>query len=307
MTKRPRALAETLSATAFLTALTLSAMWGANMVAIKVSLEAVPPIWGGFWRMLGGLPILWLWSRALRVDLRPGPGEMRFLATLAVLFAGQLMLLNWSVDWTSAAYSAVLVNSAPLFTNLIAHFVVPDDKVSRDRLLGLVLAFSGVVCVVAGDPDDRLASAPLAGNLLSVATAALIGVRMVYTQRLVQRLDPIRTIFWQVALSSLIFLAAASATEPMLIGPLTPRVLKAMAYGSFGVVGIAFILWVRLLQKHPPGMLSVFVFPTPLFGVLFSALVFGERVGSMLLWGMLGVAFGILIVTWEKRRGSTAN
>ncbi len=293
-----------IGAQAFFTTLLLSAMWGGNMVAIKVSLEAVPPIWGAFWRMLLGLPMLWLWARALRVDLRPGPGEARFLATLAVLFSAQIILLNWSIDKTSAAYSAVLVNSAPLFTNLIAHFVVPGDKVSRNRLLGLTLAFAGVACVLAGNPDERLAPAPLLGNLLSVATAALIGTRVVFTQRLVQRMNPIRTVFWQVVLSTPIFLLFAAASEPMLTAPLSGRVLAAMAYCGFGVVGIAFILWVRLLERHPPGMLSVFVFPTPIFGVLFSALVFGERLGVMLLAGTLATAFGILIVTWEKKQAA---
>ena len=305
MTQRPPEISQGIGPKAFLTALLLSAMWGGNMVGIKVSLEAVPPIWGAFWRMVLGLPLLWLWARALNVELRPKAGELRFLLILACLFSTQVMVLNWSIDMTSAAYASVLVNAAPLFTNLIAHFAVPDDKITRNRMLGLLLAFGGVACVLAGRPDTRLATARVLGNILAVVTASMIGVRMVYTQRLVQRLDPVRTIFWQVVFSSLIFLAVASSTEPLLTAPMTLPVWVSMAYCGFGVVGVAFILWVRLLQKHPPGMLSVFVFPTPLFGVLFSALIFEERLGPALLVGMLGVAFGILIVTWEKRKRAT--
>ena len=312
MTGRPDETAQTLGTKAFLLALALSASWGANMVAIKICLESIPPIWGAFWRMLCGLPILWLWGRALKVELRPSPGEFRSLGMLATLFGVQVILLNWSINWTSAAYAAVLINAAPLFTNLIAHFVVPGDRVSRNRAIGLALALAGVVLVLGGRPEARLAPAPLAGNLIGVAAAALIGARMVYTQRLVQRLDPVRTIFWQVLLADMMMLPIAAATEPMLTAPLNARVIFSMAYCSL-IVGVAFILWARLLQRHPPGMLSVFVFPTPIFGVLCSALVYGERMGSMLLLGMLGVAFGVLIVTWEKRqvgraqRPATAN
>jgi drug/metabolite transporter (DMT)-like permease len=284
----------------------LSAIWGGNVVAIKITLETFPPVWCAFWRMLIGLPVLWAWARMGGVDLRPAPGEWRPLMILGAVFGFQIMLLNWSVSLTSAAYSAVLVNAAPIFTNAIAHFVVPDDRLSKLRMLGLAVAFSGVSAVLLGRPDERLASAPLLGNALAVATALAIAARMVYTQRLVQAVNSTRTIFWQVVFSLPLFLAVALATERPLAGPPTVRTAAAMAYCSFAVVGVAFIVWVRLLEKYPPGLLSVFVFPMPLFGVLFSALIYAERVSPSLAAGVALVALGILIVTGEKRLRSTA-
>ena len=286
------------------TAVLLSAMWGGNVVAIKITLETFPPVWCAFWRMLIGLPVLWVWARMGGVDLWPRAGEWRPLLVLGGVFGLQIMLLNWSVNLTSAAYSAVLVNAAPIFTNAIAHFVVPDDRLSKLRMLGLALAFTGVSAVLLGRPDERLATAPLLGNALAVATALAIGARMVYTQRLVQAVNSTRTIFWQVVLALPLFFIVALATEQPLAGPLTLRTAGAMAYCSFGVVGIAFIVWVRLLEKYPPGLLSVFVFPMPLFGVLFSALIYAERIGPILALGVALVAVGILIVTGEKRTRS---
>ena len=75
-----------------------------------------------------------------------------------------------------------------------------------------------------------------------------------------------------------------------------------MIYCAWGVAGVAFILWVRLLEDHPPGLISIFVFPTPLFGVLFSALLFGESLNTALVVGVIAVALGILIVTWDRGR-----
>lgn len=283
------------------TAVLLSAMWGGNVVAIKITLETFPPVWCAFWRMLIGLPTLWLWARIGGVRLAPSRDEWRPLLLLGAVFGFQLMLLNWSVSLTSAAYSAVLVNAAPIFTNAIAHFVVPDDRLSKLRTLGLALAFSGVSAVLLSRPEERLATAPLLGNALAVATAVAIAARMVYTQRIVQAVNSTRTIFWQVVFALPVFLIVALATEAPLSGPLTLRTAGAMAYCSLGVVGIAFIVWVRLLEKYPPGLLSVFVFPMPLFGVLFSALIFSERISPSLAAGVALVAVGILIVTSEKR------
>lgn len=284
------------------TALLLSAMWGLNIVGIKVALATFPPIWSAFWRLLLGWPVLLIWARLSGVRLRPEKGETKPLVILGVFFAIQIIMLNISVDWTSAAFASVLLNAAPVFINVIAHFYVPGDMLSRQRVLGLSLAFGGVAIALLGHPDQEQAVHPFAGNVLAVATAAVIGGRMVYTQRLVQTIDVIRTVFWQVGFSLPVFLVCAVATEPMMVGPLTVGPLLAWLYCSFGVVGVAFILWARLLQTNSPGLLSVFVFPTPIFGVLFSTFIFAHRPPPELLVGLVAVALGILLVTLERRK-----
>lgn len=293
-----------LSRAAVATALLLSAMWGLNIVGIKVSLQAFPPIWSAFWRLLLGWPVLAAWGRATGVRLRPRPGEWAPLMRLGGLFAVQIIMLNVSIGWTSAAFASVLLNAAPVFINVFAHYAVPGDRLSPRRALGLALAFGGVAVSLLGEPDAALAPRPLWGNILGVATAAVIGGRMVYTQRLVQTIDSTRTVFWQVGFSLPVFLVCAAAAEPWMVGPLTAGPLLAWLYCSFAVVGVAFILWVRLLEANSPALLSVFVFPTPIFGVLFSELIYGERLPAELLVGVAGVAFGILLVTLEKRKRS---
>ncbi len=293
-----------LSPKAALVALTMSAMWGLNIVGIKVALEAFPPVWSAFWRLLLGWPVLWLWAYFGGVSLRPKPHERRPLAILGVFFGFQIILLNVSIDLTSAAFAAVLLNAAPVFINVISHRFVPGDRLSPTRTAGLAIAFLGVVIVLLGKPDASLAPYPTLGNILATATAAVIAGRMVYTQRLVQNIEPTKTIFWQIGFSLPVFLVCAGIAEPLTVGPLTMRVIAAWLYCSLLVTGVAFMLWVRLLQAHSPGLLAVFVFPTPIFGVLFSAMIYGETPPPELLIGVAAVAVGILLVTLEKRRES---
>lgn len=297
-----RLAATSIRPAAIATAVGISAMWGANVVGTKITLEAVPPIWNAFWRMALGLPCLLLWARAGGVELWPKQRDWRLLMQLSALFSVQIILLNVSIQLTSAAYSSVLINASPILTNVIAHYFVPDDRLSRLRVLGLTIAFAGVFSVLSGRPEARLAPAPLLGNLLSLLTAALIAVRMVYTQRLVQTLNSTMTIVWQVALATPVFAVTALMFETApAAADITPRIAIAMLYCGIGVVGIAFILWVRLLAAHPPGLISVFVFGTPLFGVWFSALLFDERISPTLGVGVAAVAVGVLLVTIEKR------
>ena len=289
-------------AAAMATALLLSAMWGLNIVGIKVALATFPPAWNAFWRALLGWPVLWAWARQGRVRLKLLPGETRPLVLLGVFFAIQITMLNLSIDWTTAGFASVLLNAAPVFINTFAHFYVPGDHLSGQRLAGLAMAFGGVAIVFLGQPDPTLAPRPILGNVLAFVTAGVIGGRMVYTQRLVQHMHPLRVIFWQVGFSLPVFLLFAAIFEPPMVGPLTLWPFVSWMYCSFGVVGIAFVLWIRLLEKNSPALLSVFVFPTPIFGVAFSALIYSEAMPAELIIGVLCVAFGILIIMLEKRR-----
>ena len=58
-----------------LLALGISILWGANIVAIKVGLLAIPPFWSAFWRMLLGVIVVSLWAVRQRVSLRAAPLE----------------------------------------------------------------------------------------------------------------------------------------------------------------------------------------------------------------------------------------
>ena len=69
------------------------------------------------------------------------------------------------------------------------------------------------------------------------------------------------------------------------------------------MAGGCFVVWVKLLRKTPPGVLSVFAFPTPIFGVIASAFIFSEKLAPELMAGVAAVAAGILIVALEASRG----
>ena len=284
-----------------LAAFGLSAFWGGNVVALKLSLGTFPPLWNAFWRMLIGLPVLYGWVRAQGVSVMPGPGEWPKLACLGAIFVVQITLLNFGTHFTSAAYAVVLMNSHPIFTNIVAHFFAPDDRLTRLRVLGLAVAFGGICVAFLGEPDAALASRPLLGNVIAVATAAAFAVRMVYTQYLVRLTDPARTIFWQTLFAVPIFGPAAWLFEPALTGPLDWKPLLALFYQGFIVAGCLFIVWARLLRRTPAGALSVYAFPTPIFGVLASAWAFAEAIPAALMVGVGGVVVGIVIVTLQPK------
>jgi drug/metabolite transporter (DMT)-like permease len=283
-------------------ALAICILWGGNVVALKAGLATFPPFWSAFWRMAVGILVVGFWAAGRGIPLWPRPEERRFLIALGVLFTVQITGLNTGVNLTSPAYAVVLLNSHPVFANLVGHFFVPEDRLSFARILGLAIAFGGICIVFLGRPEEGLASRPIWGNLIVTASAFLLGSRTVYTQRLVQTIEPVRPVFWQMVFGLPFFLIAGVLWEKPLLQPLRAEAVGAILYQGAVIAGMCFIVWTTLLTRVSPGLLSMFAFTTPVFGVMLAAAYYGEAVTPRLLIGLLGVTCGILIATRQSRR-----
>jgi len=279
--------------------LLLCVFWGGNTVAIKVSVADVPPLGAAGWRfLLGTLAIgLWCWGRGISLGLRPG--DRRALLGLAGLFYVQIAALNSGTKATLASQATVLISSYPLFVALLAHFLVPGDRLTRTRAVGLVLAFGGVFCVFA---EPLLQSGPGhgRGNLTVVVSAFLLGLRLVCLKLLVRDLDPHVAIFWQGAFSVPGFFLASGLLEGFATYHFTPAAVGALLYQGWVVAGFCFVAWAILLQHHRPSQLASFSFTSPLFGVALSCLLLGDPLTGGLGLGVLLVAAGIYLANRDR-------
>lgn len=283
----------------------ISILWGGNLVSVKIGLDVMPPFWSAFWRMALGVVTVSLCGVARGVSLRMAPGERRYLIGLGMLFAVQIALMNSAMQLTSPGYGVVILNSYAVFANLIGHFSALEERLNGIRIVGLVLALGGMLVLSVGQPGTLLAPNPLVGNALLVVSAVLLGLRQVYTRWLVQNVDPIRAVVWQMAWSLPVFLVMAAATEPMLTGKLTWPPVAAIVYQGVVVAGVCFVGWAELLKKYSAGSVSMYAFLVPFAGVALSAALFGEKVNAGLVTGIVLVTAGVAIVTRAggSRRG----
>jgi drug/metabolite transporter (DMT)-like permease len=288
--------------TTALIALGVCFLRGGNQVALKFGLTGFSPFESAFLRMFIGAAAVGAWALFQRAELRMRPDERRPLLQLTLLFLVQISILHIGADYTSPAYAVILINSNPIFANLIAHFVVPEDRLSGVRVLGLACAFAGVVFVSLGRPELAIASDPVSGNLAVLISAVLVAARLVYTQRLVQRIQPMKLVFWQMVLALPGFAAAGWLMPGGARADVTWQAVAGVTYQGAVVSGLTFMAWAILLQRHSPGSLSVFSFTVPIFGVLLSSWLFQEVLTARLLLGVLAVTGGITLATRAGRK-----
>jgi drug/metabolite transporter (DMT)-like permease len=244
--------------------------------------------------LLGALVVL-AGALVSRVALRVSWRVWRRLAALSLLFSVQIVLLNLGTQHTLAARATVLTCTYPLFIALFAHLLIAGDRLTVSKSLGLVLSFGGVV-LIFWDAVFVAQTQYLPGDLLSLASGVLLGLRQVVIKRLVAGLHPYTVLFWQATLSLPVFAALSWSTEAQFSWQLSLPVVGAVLYLGFVVAGFCFVINVSLLRRYSASLLGIFGFTTPVFGVLLSALLLGEELSPMLLVSMGLVALGIIAV-----------
>jgi drug/metabolite transporter (DMT)-like permease len=298
LSHRTSAPIEPLTAKTVAVALAVSVVWGGNLVSIRIGVDSVPPLWSALWRMAVGVVIVAVWALYRGVKIRPAREERWPLFVLSVLFTAQIGLLNSGTALTSPGFGVVILNSYAVFANLTGHFFPGMElPLNRARSLGLALAVAGMAVLCFGQGASKLAPNPVLGNALMVASSVLLGVRQVYTRWLVQRIEPTRTIVWQMAGSVPLFLVVAAVSEPVSYGRVSAEAVAAILYQGVVVAGICFIVWAELLKRHAAGTLSMFAFLVPISGIALSAWFFGEPLRVTLVAGGALVLIGVWAVT----------
>ena len=123
--------------------------FGLNQVVVKVSNGGFQPVFMAALRSVGAGVILLIWMRTRGISLRLPRASMVGGVLAGLLFAGEFILLFNALDLTTVSRSSILFYSMPIWLALAAHFVLPGERLSGKRLLGLGLAMAGVALAVA--------------------------------------------------------------------------------------------------------------------------------------------------------------
>ena len=283
----------------------LALLWGGNSVTIKIGVGALPPLLFLTVRTALGLLFLLVWAAITKVQLRPARGELPHLLGLSLLFSLQALGLILGTSLTLASHSTVLMNTFPFFTAIFAHFLIRGDRLTWLTTAGSLLALAGVALTAASAAGGSLtvglqSRATLVGDLVVLASAALLGLRTVVSKRLMQRTPPERLLVWMMLLSVLTTGALALASSSQPLHPFSVGEVASSLYTGLVISGFGFVAFQRLLRGYRASRLTVVFLATPLAGVLLSWLLLGEDLSLPLAAGAALVASGIYLVNGQR-------
>jgi drug/metabolite transporter (DMT)-like permease len=288
-------------------------LWGSAFPAIKggyallhvgKSDTAAQMLFAG-WRFLAAGLILLVLAALGRMPLVPPRDQIPKVVGLGfVQTTLQYVFFYVGLAHATGVKSSIMNATGAFFGVILAHFLYADDRLNRRKVLGCLLGFAGVVVVNLGGKGLDF-DFTLLGEGFVVIAAFVLAAASIWGKTISQKMDAMVMTGWQLGIGGLGLLAIGYAGGGALEG-FDARSLGLMAYMA-GLSAAAFALWSLLLKHNPVGLLAVFNFLIPVFGVLLSALFLHEPV---LAWknaaALVLVCGGIWLVT-RKAAPAKAN
>ena len=275
-------------------------LYGGNSLAVKISLQGIPPLKMAFLRYIlgalavGGVGFFQGMSMRLRFE------EVRRLSVVAVLHALHTVLLNIGTELTIASRSTIFFALYPIFTVIFGHFWLPDDRLSVRKTLGVLSAFGGVIAAIAPNLRGGGTLEYLIGDLIVTLAACLFGLRITLTKVFVQDIYPHRLLVWLLGLNIPCFLVLSYFFERGKPIALTMANGAGMLYQGWILTGFCFLTLTWVLRKYKASKLTVLYFFMPVSGVLFSNLFLGDELPLSVLAGTVLIAGGIYLVNLRR-------
>ncbi len=222
---------------------------------------------------------------------------LKFLFMGAFNTAVPFVLITWGETLIDSGLTAILNGTVPLFTIVIAHFWLHDEKFTLGRVGGLFIGFIGVVVLVSRDFDPTgLLQGNLLGQLAVIAASISYAVAVTFSRRHLRNQSPVVQTFMVLLFADALMWAATPIAESPIVWPTSPLAWFAVLW--LGLLGscLAYLLFFSLINAWGPTHATMVTYTFPVIGLFLGILLLGERADWRLFVGSALVVSGILVV-----------
>jgi drug/metabolite transporter (DMT)-like permease len=255
-------------------------IWGSSFIAMKMAVAVHDPIWVIFGRMLVASVIFVVLLKRLR-DIEVRRQDLGLLALMALCEPCLYFLFeSHALKWTSASEAAMITALLPLMTVVAARFTL-REVISLKTVLGITVAFVGVVSLSVMGRTSQHAPNPLLGNSLELLAMVCATGYTLAVRRLSSRYSALFLTAVQAFVGSIFFLPVL-----FLPGVQTPRIwvwqewLPVLYLGALVNV-LAYFLYNYGLSRLTASRVSVFVNLIPVFSLILGWLILGEQLTNL--------------------------
>ena len=276
----------------------LSVLWGGSFFFAGVLIKTLPPLTIVLLRVGLAALILNMLVKALGMRMPGGTRAWRAFFAIGLLNnAIPFCLIVWGQSHIASGLAAILNATTPISTVIVAHLLTPDEKMTGNRLLGVVIGFLGVVILIGPDSLQGLGTDILAqiAVLMAAVSYAFAGV---YGRRFKSMgIDPIVTATGQVTASALLLLPVAMLVDrPWTLAMPALPAWAALAGIAVLSTALGYVLYFRILATAGATNLLLVTFLIPVSAIVMGTFLLGEHLEPRHFAGLAVIGAGLAAI-----------
>lgn len=277
----------------------LGLIWSTSFLWIKIGVQEIGPMALTSFRMLFGA----LTAVAITIYQKaPWPRDLNTWIKFAILgpvnLAIPIFLISWGEKTIDSAIASILNATVPLFTIIISHLWLTDDKITLQKALGLLVGFGGVVVLLSRDLVLSAHSSML-GQGAVILGAVFYAVATVFARKYTQHVTgPARGAAPLITATIFMWVVAPIFEKPFKFPALPITWIAALWLGILGSA-VAWIMFYYLLHEIGPTRASLVTYLFPIGGVIFGVIFLNEQLTWQLLSGALLIIASLAVVNWR--------
>ncbi|HYM03914.1 MAG TPA: DMT family transporter, partial [Stellaceae bacterium] len=235
----------------------------------------------------------------------PGDGAAwrAFLVMGAINNLIPFSLIAWGQTHIASGLASILNATTPLFTIIVAHIATRDEKLTANKLGGVLLGLAGVSVMIGADTINGM-SYGVAGQIACLGAALCYAFAGIYGRRFRRMgLSPLATATGQVTATTLMLLPVVALIDrPWTFSGLpSTQTWTALLAAALLCTALGYVLYFRILATAGATNLMLVTLVMPAGAILLGAIVLGERLAPRHFAGMTLIGIGLAAIDGRPR------
>ena len=274
----------------------LSILWGGSFFFSKVALVELKPFTVVFGRVFIAAIALNIVVRATGHRL---PTSLKMWVSFFVMGGLNNLLpfslIFWGQTQISSSLASILNATTPVWAVLLAHFLTTDERLTPNRISGVIFGMIGVLFMIGFDAlqglgSDVIAQLAVVGAALSYACAGIYGKRFKETPAVVTATGQITGTTLMMIPIVIIF------DKPWLLPMPGSNAWEALLGLALLSTALAYIVYFRLLSSAGATNLLLVTFLIPVSAILLGTIILGEQLDIQYFVGMGFISLGLIAI-----------
>lgn len=258
--------------------ITMAICWSPSYLFIKVAIDSFPPFTLALIRVSLAAMIFIIIFSFQRQNLFPFLGKWKhFLFMGLTLNTLPFMLINYGEQKVTSSLAAILIAMTPIFTSILSHFFLDQERLKFKTLMGICLAIIGISIIYLPSFFEKAESTEL-GILMILGASICYAVGSIFARKYLKDLPLLIGPMFQMIMASLLLLPCSLIFDHPFSLP-TPTFNALFSVIFLGCIGtcIAFFIYYQSIKISGATFTSLNSLLTPPLALILGFLILDEK------------------------------